>query len=206
MAKAILACISLALIVLFSAGALAAGDAQYWTVVQDNAPASEVIAAANFAASMKSAADVSFTGKTRSQVSDALRAQDLDDTLIVFFDGKSAKIMQGTLPELDLAAREAQAYLRDQGYTVTMSSDTRILEGDSMGNGDTRTPSSSPPAVENVTAAPQQQGGNEVLQTPDMPQPAAENTDTAPPMPPAQAPEQEGAFSRFWQWFAGLFS
>jgi len=178
----------------------------YWTVVADDGTAADVVSAANFAASMKASADVSFSGKTESQVADA--DQDPADLLTVHLQGDTAEIVYGTNPAFEQIADLAARYLRDQGFTVTTSEGV-----------DTAAPVREPPRVlpvpvKNTPAvlttvnqtAPIAQPPDDREQTINnvAPEPTSNMTLETEPTPVVD--QETGPFTRFWRWLVALFS
>jgi hypothetical protein len=172
----------------------------YWTVFDDAGAASDVVNGANFAASMKATVGVSFTGMTESQATAS--NQDVDDLFVVRLHGTTAEISYGTDNAFDEVADVARTYLRDQGFSVTVS-DTPQENREAP----TRAPPTTAP-TENPTPKPKNdviENANAVLVPPPQPLP----TPVADPQPQAPEPEveeQPGFFTRLWTWFVDIFS
>ncbi len=169
----------------------------YWTVFDDAGAASDVVNGANFAASMKASAGVSFSGKTESQVSTS--NQDMNDAFLVRFDGTNVEISYGSNSAFDDIADVARVYLRDQGFSVTAREyDERNTEAP------TRSPPSAPPKEEETTEeeSPIESGAEAVI-----PEPIAVIPQEEPAAQEAIEHEEErGFFGRIWHWFSDIFS
>ncbi len=169
----------------------------YWTVFDDAGAASDVVNGANFAASMKASAGVSFSGKTESQV--ATSGQNMEDAFIARFDGKNVEISYGSNSAFADVVDVARTYLRDQGFSVT------VREYDEHNtNAPTRSPPSAPSKEEETAgdASPIESGAEAVI-----PEPIAVLPQEEPVAQDATEQEEEhGFFGRIWRWFADLFS
>ncbi len=104
-------CILLSLLLLLPLAAIAA-QSGYITVVSTPA---DVVTAADFAAAMRAAPGVTFTGATPEQV-DADRAA-YDGKLLVIISGKDVTLVQGAGDATVVAA--ARKYFEGQGFSVT---------------------------------------------------------------------------------------
>lgn len=186
--------------------------AQYWTVVRDNAPASDVVSAANFAATMKANAGVTFTGKLASDAKFELFAQS-SPVLEVFFSGKSARIVEyptGDEPEFSRAIEVAESYLRSQGFSVSREEPSLTGVDDVTPSGNDKLDNSggsqeavddSAPAVDLEKPVLAQEEEQRVVGVDEQ-----RATAQTPPPPPASEPEAPNLFVRMWRWFTGVFS
>ncbi len=183
---------------------LALAQPVYWTVVADDGTAADVVNAANFAASMKASADVSFAGKTESQVADA--DQDPADLLTVHLQGDEAQIVYGTDPAFEQIADLAKRYLRDQGFTVT------IREGVDTSAPVREPPRTMPVPLEDLPTDPTPVEEAAVVTQPvddgaqalGIPAPGSDTVGATEPT--ADADQDAGPFVRLWRWIAALFS
>ena len=179
--------------------ALPAHAAYYVTVVDDAALASDVVNAANFAASMKASAGVSFTGVLASEAPMRIAVRS-DPVMRVDLRGMEATILadEGEFSGvIDVATR----YLEGQGFDVRVNP--------SEGNGrmqrvplDIEDETPQERLTEDVPADDTQD--IEELEE-DVVQPVEDDlpVDAAPD---AQEPPTPGVFSRFWGWLKGLFN
>lgn len=199
----------LAILVLALLPAALAATPSYYTVVDDDAPASDVVSAANFAASMKGSVAVTFSGKLASDMEGMTGAQ-LQDSVIVVFDGRDARILRGGNPAFDAqfddVVEASQIYLDRQGFDVTVgtaspaefgSSDDADSDGGAAGEAEPEAPETTAPA-RNTTNTTQQDADDLVVEVQ-----APQEQELPPPAP--EAPEEPGVFSRMWRWFAGIF-
>jgi hypothetical protein len=178
-----------------AAGAFAALDEQYIVVVGKNAPSSDVVIAANFAASMKATLGVTF-------------APTLDeDANKVDFSGKTVVVIDGRNREVKIfgtsnAAAVASSYFTRQGFDVEMES---TAEGDDIIVERETIPPPPPlqrPNVTNITSA-----GNATNITEALLGIPADVREPSAPVPPAPEPEQQqGIFRKAWTWISSLFS
>jgi hypothetical protein len=189
----------LVLFLITIAGALAAlEDEQYIVVVGASAPASDVVIAANFVASMKATLGVTFVSALDTDVA---RIENYNGKTIVVIDGKNreAKIF-GT----SNAAAVANTYFSRQGFDVESESTAREE------NVGVETEEIPPPSKPIVPPALDEEIGIDI--------PAIVNTSlnvTVPVnpvvegVPEALPPARErtpGVFKRVWTWFSGWFS
>lgn len=189
------------------------GHPEYWTVVYDDASASDVVSAANFAASMKGSVAVDFTGKTFSQARDAMLTQELDETFIVIFDGTEATIMADGFSQVTQASR---TYLERQGFSVDVvqpdesfflpeqnEEEPEVCPMDAKVCPDGSTVGRDPDNCEEFLPCPEEPVAQDVTS-------GAEkdiDEDDHQPMPLPEDPEDTGpnVFVRVWQWFTGIF-
>jgi hypothetical protein len=117
----------LIIVAAFSSSAFAlSADSKYITVLKDGGPISDVVNAANFAAAMQAEAGVAFTGATDAQLNSLPLS---DDRLLVYFDGKNAKIVESKSVDDMAVSALAAAYLRTQGFSVTTETQTTDASG-----------------------------------------------------------------------------
>lgn len=159
----------------------------YWTVVDDDGRAADVVQAANFAASMKASTGVEFSGRTMSQARGEV--SDVDDLFVVFFRGERATIMADYGEFSDLFGT-ASRLLEDRGLSVT------IVEPDASLFG-VEEEEPAPVAEEAVPEEPIPEPVPEPLVQETVEEPVEETV--APP------PAREGFFKRVTGWFARLF-
>lgn len=97
-------------------------DAEFITVVGDDAHPSDVVTAANFAATMKRDLGVTFTGRTESQI-DEIPTKEVIKTTLVVIDENEVEVIQGQDAPRDhgKVSQHAFAYFSSNGFTVDMS-------------------------------------------------------------------------------------
>lgn len=100
----------LAIIALSLVAASPALDAEYLTIVGAESPTSDVITAANFAATIKQAG-ITFTGATDKDALEGYEQDDLDDHYFVVIDGNTILLL-GEQNQL------VENYFEDQGFSV----------------------------------------------------------------------------------------
>ena len=175
----------------------------YWTIVADDGTAADVVNAANLAASMKASVDVSFTGKTESQVADT--DQDPTTLLTIHLQGSDAEIAYGTDPAFSTVVDVAQRYLEEQGFTVSVTSGV-----------DTAAPARAPPRSMPVPDGLSPEDPTPVLEeqlivarqpvdvgiAPDAAAPVADPGPTGA----KERAEEPNVFTRLWRWFVSLIS
>lgn len=196
---------TLLMVFLLTVSFASASWSPYFTVVDDTAPASVVVDAANFAASMKASTAVSFSGRV---VPDVLSTKPGDEEFLVVFDGKTAWILRdpkSTIAYFDTVEPTAKAYLEDQGFTVLDSPPSSQSEKKTVIQ-ETK-PSAPSPEVnetsENSPLAPvAPQPVVDVQEEEFMPEPDKEWTQEDTSKPDDETP---GVLSRLWRWFVDIF-
>jgi len=190
----------------------------YLVVVGKTAPASDVIIAANFAASMKGSVAVTFQSAIDQDVRGKLTLNDLTSKTVVVVNGKEkvVKILGGLH---DDAWDNSREYFKRQGFAVTEIGTGYSLDDLLLNPPQDTTP---PPSV---VAPPQpspelfsnDSSNNSPSVVPD--EPKAENkteklenkTEPAPEqiaqVNPNIAPqvERHGLFARIWDWLTSIF-
>jgi hypothetical protein len=201
---------AIALTILFF-GLLAAANAQdlddatHIVIVGADAPASDVVFAANFAASMKATQGVTYQSALDIQAQSELDESDLDAKTIVVINAvdERAKI----IGDDDVAAQ----YLRNEGFEV------RMIKNPTLGDLSIDT-WATPTRTSGATDADGDNGTGPTLppkmtvesngQAEDAPRAAAATNPniTRPVETPTQTPDQKpGFFVRIARWFASIF-
>jgi ABC-type Na+ efflux pump permease subunit len=165
---------------------------QYWTVVDDDAPAANVVHAANFAGSMKASAGASFTGKTSSQAADALQDVDPDEVFIATFDGDSVTIAANG-DRFDSLLGIAVSYLDARAVSQRDEPASPSQDGQEQ---ETSEGQGNEPVV--VIAGPERED-SALEQAPHAP------SDGAAQDGEKDAEESPGLLARLWHWFVDLF-
>lgn len=177
------------------AGALAAlEDEQYIVVVGVSAPASDVVIAANFVASMKATLGVTFVS-----------ALDVDAAKIGDYDGKTVVVIDGRNREVKIfgtsnAAAVANTYFTRQGFDV--ESESRA-EDEDIEVEVAKIPPPTSPIVPPVS---------EEIDLPTIVNVSLNTTAVIEPEPPVALPKTQpvqeprpGIFKKVWRWFTGWF-
>jgi hypothetical protein len=183
---------ALFLVLLLAPSINAASD--YWTVNADDGKAVDVVAAANFAASMKANAGVSFSGRTDSQL-----PSNLGDAFLVRIQGDEATISVRGSADSSLVELAAE-YLQHQGFSVDVQKRPTSMTVE--------------PDIEDYPAEDQATTEDEPQEEPKdyAPVPPPTIADAIEPLEPPlpelveEPQERPGIFSRLWNWFAELFS
>lgn len=191
------------ILVLFAATAQAATmESQYLVVVGEDAPTSDVILGANFAASMKGTVAVTFSSAIDTDLYREIADEELASKTIVVIDGTDRQVkILGT----SNAAAAADVYFTRQGFATEMiAQPTRedVLVDPQ------------PPQVVRTVQTPAEQiveATVEDMETPVDPVPilqpqaaVANNVETTVETN-AEAPRTESVFARVLTWFRGLF-
>lgn len=176
---------------------------EYWTVVYEDGDPRDVINAANFAASMKGSAAVTFTGKTEVQAREELIST--RDVLAVVFSGREVLILEGSnIPQNVI--ENVQVYLARQDFALSYGRPSDLLEGEDVEENAPELPEPDPVEEPNPVEAPDPVNVSEPSQEPQEPQEES---------PPQELPEQEredrqakgpSILVRVWRWFSGIFS
>ena len=167
----------------------AIADTVYWTVVPDDGTASDVVNAANFAASMKASVGVTFSGRTDSQVEQSWPNQ---ERFLVRFEGRTAVITAADEELADVARR----YLEEQGFAVSQDAADEPEEEpeEEPETEDAGREAPEEPAIiytDYVVEAPDERAADRPMDS--------EPDDAAVEQPP-------GFLRRLWGWFARVFS
>lgn len=98
-----------------------AQDAEFIAVVGANAPPSDVITAANFAANMKLEADATFSGALDDELRD-LSEEDLAKMTVVVIDGEYVEVIVGseTPHTHNIVAQRSLSYFKTLGFDATL--------------------------------------------------------------------------------------
>jgi hypothetical protein len=176
-----------------SASALQFSQSSYIVVVGKDAPATDVIIAANFAASMKG-----FTGITFESAIDEEAYNNLPD-----FAGRTIVVIDGAQKQVRITPTTtgdaASAYFRQQGFeVVNLQSRRDLLVKPPQEEEKEIAVALTPPAE--VTPIPVTAKIEEEMKT-------TEDEPTSPPPAEPQAPEPEkpSVATRIWHWFASWF-
>ena len=198
------------LLLLCTVGAHASLNDQYLVIVGASAPASDVVIAANFVASMKGSVAVTFSSALDQDAYEKLRDEDLVYKTVVVINGKTRTVK---ILGKGMVADTAEQYFDDQGFaTITVETPVRAdllaatpkpvvkpeVEASAVNAPQKNT---SPPnipkpiiAEKPIVAEPEQEDAVLVIDKPEQ---------EAPPAP--APPENPGAMSRLWRWFIDLF-
>ncbi len=93
-------------------------EAEYLTIVGEDAPTSDVITAANFAATIKQTG-ITFTGATDKDALEGYEQSDLDDHYFVVIDGNSVLL-------LGEANAQIENYFEEQGFIVETKNEAEL--------------------------------------------------------------------------------
>lgn len=188
--------------------------AQYLVVVGKTAPASDVIIAANFAASMKGSAAVTFQSAIDEDLRAKLSLGDLHSKTVVVVNGgkKTVRILGGLH---DDAWDNSREYFRRLGFVVAEVDSGYTLDDLLLTPPEVPTPVVAPPPALEPAPVELNETKNDTLKETPKENPVLENKTEKPKPTPEQLAEQnptiapeppkQGFFVRVWSWFASLF-
>jgi hypothetical protein len=205
-----------------------AASGTYYLAVSENAPASDVVAAANLAAKIRAETDISFTGVTDRTMYDEFTPETVGANHIVLlnFDNERALYVVGTanhnaalIDVLEDEGFDVIALTADEPYAGRTASDQYpkgyVLQQDDFLIRSLHTPTvytdTSKPAPIDPNVNPPEPLDTKPWAIADTPA-LNETNDTEEPAPLiAPPPQQEerkqpSAPVRFWHWLQGLFS
>lgn len=176
-------------------------ESQYVVVVGENAPATDVILGANFAASMKGTVGVTFSSAIDTEIYQQITDEELARKTIVVIDGEEREVrILGT----SNAAAAAEIYFNRQGFAteqITQPSPEDVLVNPIE-------PASAEPVVPVQVTAPVEEIINEtieIIETRVDPQPILQPDLSETVEPAERAPSEQNVFSRVARWFRNLF-
>lgn len=182
-------------------------EASYITLVDEDGPVTNVLNAANFAATM-TALDVTFTGLTVNEARDQLTKKGVENSLLVYFDENRVTLYKGTRGTIPEVADAAEGYLNDQGFSV--ASVGPLFEVNEPVAQETK--EREEPEVEEPEPVEEERVEEEIL--------VDEEPQTNPPTIEAEAepvvpepeeeieepePEEPGIIAKIWRWIIKLF-
>lgn len=190
----------------------ATGD--YYVVVGEDSPASDVITGANFAASMKGSVAVTFQSAIDKELYPALSVETMKYQLFVVIDGNDVALVGGLRGD---AWDAAKLYFERKGFSVDeissgyspadvllepLPDDSSRSESDGTDNSDDDVTIELPDVEDEDVTAPLDEVDSILAVDGDQDDSADDGVGSVESTPEPK----RGIFKRFWGWLAGVFS